>query len=65
MLHYDIAVIRAVHADRIRRDLAPRQVHDLRRDPPRRPIRRAIGRSMVRIGAWLAADSNHGLVRSR
>ncbi len=65
MLPYDIAAIRAVHSDRIRRDLASRHVQDFRQSTPSRPIRKAIGRSMVRIGEWLAADSSFGLARSR
>ena len=43
MLPYDIAAIRAVHSDRIRRDMASRHVHDIPRTASSRSIRRAIG----------------------
>jgi hypothetical protein len=53
MLPYDIAAIRAVHSDRIRRDLAS-HVHDSPARAPSRSIRRPIGHLMVRIGVWLS-----------
>jgi hypothetical protein len=60
------ALARVIHAERLARGIAEREADRLARQlPPRRPIRQAIGRSMVRIGARLAAESNLRPVRSR
>jgi hypothetical protein len=63
MLINDIAVIRAVHADRLSRDVAAVEVACFRRDSGS-SIRRSIGRSMVRLGARLAAERALELARS-
>jgi hypothetical protein len=50
---------RVIHAERLARGIAERQAERFaRQHPPSRPIRQAIGRSMIRIGARLAAESN-------
>jgi hypothetical protein len=54
-----------IHADRLARRIAEREADWLARQrPPNRLIRRAIGRSMVRIGARLA-EPNLRPARSR
>ena len=52
-MYSQYALARVIHADRL-----------ARQHPPRRLIREAVGRSMVRIGARLA-DPNLRPVRSR
>ncbi len=64
MLNNDIAVIRAVHADRLSRDLAAVEVARKKRGSGR-SIRRSIGRLMVRAGHRLAAESPLELARTR
>ena len=50
---YELA--RVIHAERLARGIAEREADQLaRQHPSPRPIRRAIGRSMVRIGIRLA-----------
>jgi len=64
MFSQDFAVIRAVHTDRLKRDLdsvafarfASHSGYSLRR---------SVGRSIVRLGARIAADPSLELVRSR
>ena len=60
MFEREIAVIRAVHSDRIRQDEMARDRaemrHIQRREPAARTARRAIGRSIVRVGARIAAE---------
>jgi hypothetical protein len=56
----DIRIMRAVHADRAARfEAEARQARIARRASPadERRVRRAIGRSIVRIGARIAADA--------
>ena len=64
MLNNDIAVIRAVHADRLSRDLAAVRIARAKRDSGR-SIRRSIGRLMVRAGHRLAAEPSLELARTR
>jgi len=52
----DPSFARVIHAERAARWAAEAEVPRLLDRPPRRPIRQAVGRSMVRIGARLAAD---------
>jgi len=67
-----------VHDDRLVRRLHERRIDDLRRaahaqrihrhqrlPSDRRSLRRAVGRSMVRLGSRLAADPTMTPVRSR
>ncbi len=61
----DPSLARVIHAERAERWLAEAEVPRLLDRPPRRPIRQAIGRSMVRIGARLAAEQPLDAVRSR
>ena len=57
MFHPDIAVIRAVQSDRIQRQVIARVRPEIApRDSSIRAARRAIGRSIVRIGAAIAAE---------
>ena len=60
MFERDIAVIRAVHSDRIRQDEMTRHRGEMRRIQRRESAvqgaRRAIGRSIVAIGARIAAE---------
>ena len=64
MLNHDIAVIRAVHADRLSRDLASVEVARFRRDSGH-SVRRSIGRLMVRAGSRLAAEPSLELAGTR
>ena len=53
----DIAMIRAVHSDRIKRDIRIRTIDSHYRHVSRiSGIRRAIGRPIVRIGARIAGE---------
>ena len=57
MYRNDIDVIRAVQLDRIRRDVTARVRREVApRDSTMRAARRLIGRSIVRIGARIAAE---------
>jgi len=59
----DLMVLRLADEDRERR---LRRTHLLRRShPARRPLRRWVGRQMIRAGAHLAADTSMRPVRSR
>ena len=65
MLYCDIAVILA-DLDRVRHDKVARHRAELpRRESRVLAIRRAIGRSMVRIGARMAAERTLEVVQSR
>ena len=65
-MYSQYALARVIHAERLARGIAEREADRLARQrPPRRLIRQAIGRSMVRIGARLAAESNLRPVQSR
>ena len=64
MLNNDIAVIRAVHADRQSRDLAAVQAARVKRESGH-SIRRSIGRLMVRAGSRVAGEPTLELVRTR
>jgi hypothetical protein len=60
----DIGVIRAVHSDRIRRDITARARPEVApRDSSMTVARRQVGRSIVRIGSRIAAEPapEHGL----
>ena len=58
----DLMVLRLADEDRERL----RRTHLLRRShPARRPLRRWVGRQMIRAGAHLAADTTLRPVRSR
>ena len=60
---YELA--RVIHNERLARGIAEREADRLtRQHPSPRPIRRAIGRSMVRIGIRLA-EPNLRPARSR
>ena len=57
MFRPDIDVIRAVHSDRIRRDVMAHVRPEVApRDTSMRAARRFIGRSIVRIGARIASE---------
>jgi hypothetical protein len=64
-MHGPYALARVLQAERIARGIAEREADRLARQrPAHRPIRQAIGRSMVRIGARLA-EPNFRPARSR
>ena len=57
MYRPDIDVIRAVHSDRIRQDVIARVGLEVApREPAVLAARRSIGRSIVRVGARIAAE---------
>ena len=58
----DLMVLRLADEDRERR---LRRTHLLRRSHPARPLRRWVGRQMIRAGAHLAADTTLRPIRSR
>ena len=61
MFRNDIATIRAVQSDRISRDVLSRTTPELApRDSRIRAARRSIGRSIVRVGARIAAEPSTG-----
>ncbi len=67
VMYHDRAA-RPIQQDRARRLRESARRHQQRVDRPaprRRHVRRAIGRSMVRIGAKLAADAAHEPARSQ
>ena len=64
-LFLDPSLAGVVHAERAARWQAEADIPRLLDRPPRRPIRQAVGRSMVRIGARLAADQPLDMARSR
>ena len=64
-MYLDPSLARVIHAERAAAWLAEADIPRLLDRPPRRPIRRAVGRSMVRIGARLAAEPSLDIARSR
>ena len=64
-MYLDPSVVRVIYAERAARWAAEAEVPRLLDRPPRRPIRQLVGRSMVRIGARLAADRSLDVARSR
>ena len=54
LILHDQTVLRSVHADRVAR--MRRDLHAGRGLPSRRPVRRWVGRQLVRVGTRLAAD---------
>jgi hypothetical protein len=52
----DLGVIDAIHADRVRGHEGRRAPGMVPTPPPRRGVRRLVGRSLVRLGAWFAAE---------
>ncbi len=63
-MYPDPSLARVVHAERAARWAAEAEIPRLLDRPPRRAIRQAVGRSMVRIGARLAADRPLDAARS-
>jgi hypothetical protein len=63
-MYREPTLARVIHAERAARWAAEAEVPRLLDRPPRRPIRQAVGRSMVRIGARLAADRSLDSARS-
>jgi hypothetical protein len=63
-MNLDPSLARVIHAERAAQWLAEAEIPRLLDRPPRRPIRQAIGRSMVRIGARLAAEQPLDAARS-
>jgi hypothetical protein len=64
LILHDQTALRSVHADRVAR--MRRDLHAGRGLPSRRPVRRWVGRQLLRVGARLAADpSLRRPVRSR
>jgi hypothetical protein len=59
------SLARVIHAEKAARYSAEARADRLLDRPPRRPLRQAIGHSMVRIGARLAAEPSLGPARSR
>jgi hypothetical protein len=59
------SLARVIHAERAARWAYEAEIHRLLDRPPRRPMRQAIGRSMVRIGARIAAEHPLEGARSR
>ena len=64
-MYLEPSLARVIHAERAAQWLAEADIPRLLDRPPRRPMRRAIGRSMVRIGARLAAEQPLDVARSR
>jgi hypothetical protein len=54
MFRPDIDLVRVIHAERVDRDLAAVRVARV----PRHSMRRLVGRSIVRVGSWVAAEPN-------
>jgi hypothetical protein len=59
------SLARVIHAEKAARYSAEARADRLLDRPPHRPLRQAIGHSMVRIGARLAAEPTLGSARSR
>ncbi len=59
MFHRDIALVRVMHAERAEELLSAVQVDRTVAHGPRSSIRRFVGRSIVRLGAWVAAEPEH------
>jgi len=64
-MYPDPSLARVIHAERAARWAADAEVTRLLDRPPRRRLRQAVGRSMVRIGVRLAADRSLDMARSR
>jgi hypothetical protein len=64
-MYPDPSLARVIHAERAARWAAEAGIPRLLDRPPRRPMRQTIGRSMVRIGARLAAEHPLDMARSR
>ena len=64
-MYRETSLARVIHAQRAARYAAEAEVPRLLDRPPRRPIRQRIGRSMLRIGARLAAEQPLDTARSR
>ena len=59
------SLARVNHAEKTARYLAEARADRLLDRPPSRPLRQAIGQSMLRIGARLVAEPSLGPARSR
>ena len=60
------ADLRAGHALVSERQARPRRTHRLVSEhTPRHPVRRLIGRGLVRLGAWIAAEPAMRPARAR
>jgi len=59
MFRSDIALVRVIHAERVERDLAAVEIDRIIPHGLRPSVRRGIGRSIVRLGAWVAAEPEH------
>jgi hypothetical protein len=64
-MYRETSLARVIHAERAARWAAEAEVPRLLDRPPRRPVRQAIGRSMLRIGARLLAEQPLDTARSR
>jgi hypothetical protein len=64
-MYPDPSLARVIHAERAARYAAEAEIRRLLERPPRRPMRQAIGRSMVRIGARIAGEHSLETARSR
>ena len=64
-MYRETSLARVIHAERATRWAAEAEIPRLLDRPPRRPVRQAIGRSMLRIGARLLADQPLDAARSR
>ena len=56
MFRTDIALVRVIHAERVEQRLNEVRVHRAIAHGPRSSIRRFVGRSIVRLGSWVAAE---------
>ena len=56
MFNRDIDVVRVIHAERVAQRLNDVQVDRAIAHGPRASIRRIVGRSIVRVGRWVAAE---------
>ena len=65
MFRSDIALVRVIHAERAQQLLAAVQVDRTVAHGPRSSIRRFVGRSIVRLGAWVAAEPEHQFTPAR
>lgn len=65
MFQRDIDLVRVIHAERVERDLAAARIARAIPHGPRSSIRRVIGRSIVRLGSWVAAEPTLRPARSQ
>ena len=65
MFRTDIDVVRVIHADRLQRDLGAARVAQSTQPGPRPSFRRVVGRSIVRLGSWVAAEPTLEPARSQ